>query len=57
LFKEHLSTKTLDDIRDATNKALPLGSTKFKHKVEKLTKRRAMLKAKGRPNKVESDPN
>jgi len=57
LFKERLSIKTVDDIRDATNKAWPLGSTKFKHKVEKLTKRRAMPKAKGRPKKVKSDTN
>jgi len=51
LFKEKIAIEMLDDIRDATNKAWPLGSDKFKHKIEKLTKRRAMPKSKGRPNK------
>lgn len=57
LFKERISMKMLDDIRDATNKAWPLGGNKFKRKVERLTKRRANPKPKGRPKKVESDPN
>ena len=51
LFKEKISIETLDEIRDATNKAWPLGGDKFKHKIEKITKRRAMPKSKGRPKK------
>ncbi len=57
LFEERIPTKTLDEIRDATNKAWPLGSDKFKHEIEKITKRRSMPKPKGRPKKIESDPN
>ncbi len=49
LFKEKIAIETLDEIRDATNKAWPLGGDKFKHKIEKLTKRRAMPKSRGRP--------
>jgi len=51
LFKEKIAIETLDEIRDATNKAWPLGSDVFKHKIEKLTKRRAIPKSKGRPKK------
>ena len=51
LFKENIAFKMLDEIREATNKAWPLGSDIFKHKIETLTKRRAKPKAKGRPKK------
>ncbi len=48
LFRGHISNAELGAIRDATNKAWALGSDRFKQKIEKLTKRRAIPKARGR---------
>jgi len=51
LFRQHLSSQTIDEIRSATNKAWVLGSDRFKKKVEKMTNRRAAPLPKGRPKK------
>lgn len=49
LFRHHLSSQVIEDIREATNKAWVLGSNRFKKKVEKLAGRRAAPIPKGRP--------
>lgn len=49
LFRNHLSLNTVEDIREATNKAWVLGSSRFKKKIEKLAGRRAVPLPKGRP--------
>jgi len=47
LFNNHLSEKTLSDIRDATNKAWVLGSSHFKDKIEQQLNRRISPAIKG----------
>lgn len=47
LFKTHISDRTLDDIREAANKAWVLGSHHFKEKVEQQLDRAAAPKARG----------
>jgi len=47
LFNNHLSEKTLSDIRDATNKAWVLGSSHFKEKIEQQLNRRISPARKG----------
>jgi len=47
LFKEHLSNKVLNEIRESTNKAWVLGDSKFKEEIEEKLERRATPKAKG----------
>ncbi|TVO71267.1 transposase [Sedimenticola selenatireducens] len=54
LFRSHISVKTLDEIREATNKAWVLGSSKFKDKIEKKLNRSASPKARGGDRKSES---
>lgn len=40
LFKQQLSEHSMNEIREATNKAWALGSERFKQKIQKLTERR-----------------
>ena len=41
LFKSHIAEKTLEEIRDATNKSWALGSSYFKERIEEKLNRRA----------------
>ncbi len=50
LFRQHLSSETLDAIRDATNKAWVLGSDKFKDRLAKNLERRVAPLPRGRPS-------
>lgn len=47
LFKSHISEKTLEEIRQATNKAWVLGSSYFKEKIAKQLNRPAIPASKG----------
>ena len=47
LFKSHISEKTLEEIRQATNKAWVLGSSYFKEKIAKKLNRPAIPTSKG----------
>jgi putative transposase len=47
LFEHHIEELTLQEIRDATNKAWVLGKNRFKQKVEQQTGRRASPLARG----------
>jgi putative transposase len=47
LFDNHLTLKTLTEIRESTNKAWVLGSALFKEKIETQLKRSAGPKARG----------
>ena len=47
LFRTRVSEKTLNDIREATNKAWLLGNDKFREEIEKLTSRQTQPKARG----------
>ena len=47
LFRTHISEKTLEEIREATNKAWALGSDRFKARIERLTARQAAPKSRG----------
>lgn len=49
LFTHHVEAKLIDDIRQATNKGLALGSEQFKTKVEALTGRSVIAGKRGRP--------
>jgi len=48
LFQSHVEGELLQDIRDALNKGLVLGTERFKAEVELLTKRRVTPKRRGR---------
>lgn len=47
LFRTRITEMTLEDIREATNKAWVLGSDRFKTKIEKLTARQTSPKSRG----------
>ncbi len=47
LFRTRIANMTLEEIREATNKAWVLGNDRFKEKLEKLTARQAAPKARG----------
>lgn len=49
LFRDHLNTEILHDIRAALNHELVLGRSVFKDRIEASTKRQARLGAPGRP--------
>ena len=49
LFRHHLSGETLDEIREATNKAWVLGNERFKARLIKKTDRRVAPLPRGRP--------
>ena len=53
LFRARISEKTLEEIRDSTNKAWVLGNDRFRNKIEKLTTRQATPKARGGDRKSE----
>jgi putative transposase len=53
LFKTRISGKTLDDIRESTNKFWVLGSEKFKTQIEKRTGRVATPRSRGGDRKFE----
>jgi len=53
LFDEELNQTTIDEIRQATNKAWVLGSRHFKDKVAKQLNRRVSPAAKGGDRKSE----
>lgn len=47
LFKHHISEISLNEIREATNKAWVLGSDRFKHRIQKKLDRQVGPSAKG----------
>jgi len=47
LFRRHLGKEILESIREATNKSWVLGNDRFREKIEKMTQRQAMPKARG----------
>ncbi len=47
LFRSRIANKTLEEIRESTNKAWVLGSGYFKEKIEKQLKRQASPKLRG----------
>ena len=52
LFKHHLNTKIIEDIRQANHKAMAIGNEKFKDEIEKLTGTKMRPKRIGRPNRL-----
>ena len=51
LFRAHLDSAVLDDIRNATNGNYALGNDRFKEEIERMLKRRAKPGKPGRPEK------
>ena len=51
LFKHHVNSNLLSEIRDSVNKGLVLGNDRFKDEVEKLYGRRVRPAKMGRPRK------
>ena len=49
LFRKQLSGETLDEIREATNKAWVLGRDRFRKKIATMTERRVQPLPRGRP--------
>ena len=49
LFQQHLDDDTIHQIRDVLNHEIVLGSSSFKDKIEKLTRRKTRLGRPGRP--------
>lgn len=47
LFQAHLADKTLNEIRQGTNKTWVLGRERFKRRIEAQLRRRVEPKAKG----------
>ena len=47
LFRARIADVTLEEIREATNKAWVMGNDRFKAKIEKLTARQARPKTRG----------
>lgn len=47
LFKYHVAENTMDEIREATNKAWVLGNDRFKKRIQKQLERRVEPNAKG----------
>ena len=54
LFKARIAEKTLEEIREATNKSWVLGSERFKAQIEKHSGRTAAPRARGGDRKSES---
>ena len=52
LFKHHLDTKIINDIRQATHKGMAIGNDKFKDEIEKLTGQSMRPMKLGRPTKL-----
>jgi putative transposase len=53
LFKSHIPENSLNEIRDATNKAWVLGNDRFKQRIQKQLERRVEPNAKGGDRKSE----
>ena len=53
LFKSHIPESSLDEIREATNKAWVLGNDRFKRRIQKQLERRIEPNAKGGDRKSE----
>ena len=53
LFKHHLSESSMDEIREATNKAWVLGSDRFKQRIQKQLERRVVPNERGGDRKSE----
>jgi hypothetical protein len=51
LFKAHIETELLAEIRENINKGLALGNERFTTQIENLTKRRVTTRKAGRPKK------
>ena len=47
LFRHHIAERTLEELREATNKAWGLGNDRFKKKIEAKLDRHVSPKAKG----------
>ena len=54
LFKSHIADKTLEEIRQCTNKGWVLGNDRFKEKIEGQLDRRAQPKPRGGDRKSTS---
>ncbi len=54
LFRTRITEITLEEIREATNKAWVMGNDRFKTKIEKLTSRQATPKTRGGDRKSDS---
>ena len=55
LFKGHVETELLKEIRESINKGLALGDERFALQIEALTKRRVTARKPGRPRKLEQE--
>ena len=53
LFKHHLSESSMDEIREATNKAWVLGNDRFKQRIQKQLERRVAPNERGGDRKSE----
>lgn len=53
LFRYQLDPGTLDQIRDATDHELAVGTSRFKDEIEAMTKRRVRIRQPGRPRREE----
>ncbi|NOQ14197.1 MAG: transposase [Methyloprofundus sp.] len=51
LFKAHMGTGLLEEIRVSVNKGLALGNERFTSQIEALTKKRVTARKAGRPKK------
>ena len=49
LFKDHVDTTLITDIRESTNRGMAIGSREFKLQIEKLTGKRMLPAKRGRP--------
>lgn len=47
LFRTHISEKAISEIRESTNKSWVLGNDRFRERIEKLTVRQGMPRARG----------
>lgn len=55
LFKAHVGTELLKEIRESINKGLALGSEQFTSQIETLTNQRVTARKPGRPRKRNID--
>ncbi len=51
LFKAHVETELLEEIRASVNKGLALGNERFKTQIESMTNQRVTARKSGRPKK------
>jgi len=55
LFKAHVETELLEEIRASVNKGLALGNERFKTQIESLTNQRVTARKSGQPKKSSND--